>query len=150
MRSDEDEAHDGLGLADLVRSGDTTARELVACAIERIEARNSALNAVVNGMFAAARQAVQQNPDSADKYAGRILDETDRLGHLVDQVLDLAALERGVAALNAQPGDRGRGTWVPGTLIPELERARISRLVVEDNRQTQRIPVCRFVICPQR
>ncbi len=46
-------------------------------------------------------------PEAADQYAGRILDETERLGHLVDQVLDLAALERGMAKLNAQQGDMG-------------------------------------------
>jgi signal transduction histidine kinase len=45
------------------------------------------------------------SPEAAEGYATRILDETDRLGHLVDQVLDLAALERGVARLNAAPGD---------------------------------------------
>jgi signal transduction histidine kinase len=47
------------------------------------------------------------SPEAADAYAGRILDETERLGHLVDQVLDLAALERGVATINAQAGDMG-------------------------------------------
>lgn len=47
------------------------------------------------------------SPDAAEGYATRILDETGRLGHLVDQVLDLAALERGVARVNAQPGDLG-------------------------------------------
>ncbi|MDA1193749.1 MAG: HAMP domain-containing sensor histidine kinase [Planctomycetota bacterium] len=45
------------------------------------------------------------SPEAADTYAERILEETERLGHLVEQVLDLAALERGVAKLNAQPGD---------------------------------------------
>jgi signal transduction histidine kinase len=50
--------------------------------------------------FAASREA-------SEKYANRILDETKRLGHLVDQVLDLAALERGVADVNARPGDLG-------------------------------------------
>ena len=53
------------------------------------------------------REGWVESPESADKYAGRILDETERLGNLVDQVLDLAALERGMAVLNAQPGDLG-------------------------------------------
>jgi signal transduction histidine kinase len=53
------------------------------------------------------REGWVESPEAADTYASRILDETDRLGHLVDQVLDLAALERGVAALNAQAGDMG-------------------------------------------
>ncbi len=53
------------------------------------------------------REGWVQSPEMADGYATRILDETERLGHLVDQVLDLAALERGVASLNAQVGDLG-------------------------------------------
>ncbi len=51
------------------------------------------------------REGWVQSPEMADGYATRILEETDRLGHLVNQVLDLAALERGMAALNAQTGD---------------------------------------------
>ncbi len=45
--------------------------------------------------------------ESANRYATRIIEESDRLGSLVDQVLDLAALERGVATANAVPGDLG-------------------------------------------
>ncbi len=47
------------------------------------------------------------SPEMATDYADRILEESKRLGLLVDQVLDLAALERGVATLRAQPGDLG-------------------------------------------
>ena len=44
------------------------------------------------------------SPEAADRYASRILGESERLGHLVDQVLDLAALERGVEMLkDVQP-----------------------------------------------
>ncbi|MDJ0975256.1 MAG: HAMP domain-containing sensor histidine kinase [Planctomycetota bacterium] len=46
--------------------------------------------------------------EASQKYATRILDETRRLGHLVNQVLDLAALERGVAAYSATVGDLGQ------------------------------------------
>ncbi|MDF1700135.1 MAG: HAMP domain-containing sensor histidine kinase [Planctomycetota bacterium] len=53
------------------------------------------------------REGWVQSPEMADTYATRILEETERLGHLVNQVLDLAALERGVASLNAQMGDLG-------------------------------------------
>lgn len=48
-----------------------------------------------------------ETPEAAEGYAGRILDETERLGQLVNQVLDLAALERGVATVSAVPGDLG-------------------------------------------
>ena len=63
-------------------------------------------------------------PEAADGYATRILDETDRLGHLVDQVLDLAALERGVASLNAQVGDLGEAvTSAVALLQPKADEA---------------------------
>ena len=39
--------YDGLGLADLVRKGETTPMELVEAAAERIERHNGVLNAVV-------------------------------------------------------------------------------------------------------
>ncbi len=52
------EQHDLLGLADLVRTGETTPEELLEAALERIEARNPALNAFVHVMEDAARAAV--------------------------------------------------------------------------------------------
>ena len=57
------------------------------------------------------------SPEAAHSYATRILDETERLGHLVDQVLDLAALERGVAKLNASSGDLGEAVTSAVALI---------------------------------
>ena len=47
--------YDGLGLAELVRNGDVTPAELVEAAIERIERRNDALNAVVFKAYDEAR-----------------------------------------------------------------------------------------------
>lgn len=49
------ERHDATGLAELVRDGEVSARELVEAAIERIEARNPELNAVVHEMYTRAR-----------------------------------------------------------------------------------------------
>jgi len=68
------------------------------------------------------RQGWVESPEAADKYAGHILDETKRLGHLVDQVLDLAALERGVATLHAQPGDLGGAVTSAVALIEPRAR----------------------------
>ena len=51
----EYERYDGLGLAELVRSGQVKADELVEAALARIEARNPALNAVVHTMAERAR-----------------------------------------------------------------------------------------------
>jgi len=49
--------YDGLGLAGLVRRGEVSAPELVEAAIERIERRNDALNAVVFKAYDEARTA---------------------------------------------------------------------------------------------
>ena len=51
--------HDGLGLADLVRRGEVSAAEVVEAAIERIEAHNPALNAVVHKAYDEARAAAR-------------------------------------------------------------------------------------------
>jgi amidase len=51
---------DALGLAELVRNGSVTAAELVESAIERIEALNPRLNAVIHRMFERGRRAVHE------------------------------------------------------------------------------------------
>ena len=56
--------HDGLGLADLVRTGRATPAELVEAAIDRIERHNPTLNAVVHKAYDEARAtAVAALPD---------------------------------------------------------------------------------------
>jgi amidase len=52
------ERYDGLGLAELVRKRVVTAKELLAAAVERIEARNPTINAVVNRMYDRAEAAI--------------------------------------------------------------------------------------------
>ena len=49
--------HDATSLAELVRTKKATPRELVDAAIERIEARNPKLNAVITPLFERARAA---------------------------------------------------------------------------------------------
>jgi Asp-tRNA(Asn)/Glu-tRNA(Gln) amidotransferase A subunit family amidase len=49
---------DGLGLADLVRRREVSPKELLDAAIARVEARNPALNAVINRMYDIARAVV--------------------------------------------------------------------------------------------
>jgi amidase len=48
--------YDGLGLAELVRRKDVSPQELLDAAIERIEAHNPALNAVIRTRYAQARE----------------------------------------------------------------------------------------------
>ncbi len=52
------ERYDGLGLAALVKARQVSAAELLAAAMERVEQRNPATNAVVNRMYDQARAAM--------------------------------------------------------------------------------------------
>ena len=52
--------YDGLGLADLVRSRQVSALELVEEAIQRIETHNPQLNAVVNKLYDLGREAAKK------------------------------------------------------------------------------------------
>jgi amidase len=54
----EYELYDGLGLAELVRQGQVSPDELLDAAIERVEARNGAVNAVISRLDDRARQAI--------------------------------------------------------------------------------------------
>lgn len=67
MREFED--YDAVGLAELVRRGEVTPPELVEVAIQRIEARNPALNAVIHRMDEAARRQAEA-VDPAAPLAG--------------------------------------------------------------------------------
>ena len=52
------EDHDAVGLAELVARGETTPEALLEAAIERVEARNGAVNAVTNKLFDYGRRAI--------------------------------------------------------------------------------------------
>ena len=54
----EYENYDALGLAELVRNGEITAEELLEAAIARAEARNPAINAIVNKVYDHGRDAI--------------------------------------------------------------------------------------------
>ena len=58
------ERYDALGLADLVRRGAVSPHELLDAAIERVEARNDAVNAVVMPLYDYGRRAIEDGlPD---------------------------------------------------------------------------------------
>ncbi len=61
--------YDGLGLAELVRKGETTALELVEEAIERIETYNPRLNAVITKLYEIARDTARK-PIPPGPFAG--------------------------------------------------------------------------------
>ena len=54
----EYEDYDALGLADLVRRGQVTPEELLVAAIQRVEARNPRVNAVVMPLVDFGRKAI--------------------------------------------------------------------------------------------
>lgn len=58
----EYEQYDGLGLAELIRSGEVTAADVIEAAIERIEERNPAINAVIWKLYDRARASVSRKP----------------------------------------------------------------------------------------
>ena len=67
------------------------------------------------------------DPEAAQAHARRIIDECGRLGHLVDQVLDLAALERGVSGPDLKPGDLGEAVaGAVGLLRARAEKAGVA------------------------
>jgi amidase len=66
--------YDGLGLAELVRTKQVTASELVEEAISRIESRNTQINAVVRKMYDQARSAAKAHlPEGAFKGVPMLL-----------------------------------------------------------------------------
>ena len=54
----EYDRYDALGLAGLVNSGEVTPAEVLEAAVERVEARNPAVNAVVSRLYDQARAAI--------------------------------------------------------------------------------------------
>ena len=74
---------DATGLADLVRNGQVSAAELTECAIERIEALNPRLNAVVHTFYDRARAAAKAPQQGA--FAGVPFLLKDILGDLAGE-----------------------------------------------------------------
>ena len=84
MRHDEYAAHDALGLAELVRSGEVTPSELVEAAIARTDAVNPTLNAVVHRMDDTAREvAAGELPDGPFRGVPFLVKDMD--GFLADE-----------------------------------------------------------------
>ncbi len=68
-----------------------------------------------------------EDADAAARHAGKIIEECGRLGHLVDQVLDLAALERGVSGPELRSGDLGEAVRAAmGLLEARAEKAGVA------------------------
>ena len=63
------ERYDALGLADLVKRRQVTPAELLEAAIERVEARNPTVNAVVMKLYDLGRQAIADGLARRPLYA---------------------------------------------------------------------------------
>jgi len=78
--AEEFERHDGLGLAELIRTKEVTAEEVLAATLERIDARNPAINAVVTRMDEQARAAIRAGlPDGPFKGVPHLLKDLGAL-----------------------------------------------------------------------
>jgi Asp-tRNA(Asn)/Glu-tRNA(Gln) amidotransferase A subunit family amidase len=69
------ESYDAVGLAKLVREGQTSPEALLEAAITRVDARNPELNAVVMQMYDEARGSIGAGLPVGLQFAGRFGDE---------------------------------------------------------------------------
>ncbi len=107
----EYESFDGLGLAELVHSGQVSAAELLAAALQRTEARDPALNAVVTRLDDAARAALAARAPTGP-FAG--------VPFLVKELLAGVA---GTATSNASRLFAGAAAARDGELVARYRRA---------------------------
>ena len=84
MRDDEYICHDATALAELVRSGETTAGELLDVANARLARWNPLINAVVIPLEARAREQIRrgvpQGPFAGVPFLSKDLDVFQRIG----------------------------------------------------------------------
>jgi Asp-tRNA(Asn)/Glu-tRNA(Gln) amidotransferase A subunit family amidase len=108
-------SYDAIGLAELVRSGEVSERELLDTAIARAEAVNPAINAIVLKDYDAARRRALHNGDGTEGLANGPLHGVPFL------VKDLGAA---VAGLPMTLGSRHYRHFVPGADAPVVTRIR--------------------------
>ena len=108
MKQDEYVTHDATSLAELVRSGETTPKELLDVACAQLERVNPEINAVVHSMEADARSRAESPEegvftgvpflakDLGSMYAGHPTSVGSRLlhGHTIDWDSELARRAR--------------------------------------------------------
>jgi amidase len=111
---EEYDRFDALGLAELVRTGKVSARELVNEAISRVDQRNPTLNAVITRLDDSARAAVEQGlPDGPFKGVPFLVKD----------------LGPAIAGVRQTMGSRALSQYVPTEDSVYIKRARASGLV---------------------
>ena len=106
----EYDKHDAIGLSELVQKGDVSPQDLLRAAIERIEARNPALNAVVLELFARAKERVDTLPEGPLKGIPFLLK-------------DLKATLAGTPTSNSTLLSKDRKAEVSSVLVKRYEAA---------------------------
>ena len=76
--------YDGLGQAELIRRGEISSVELVKASIDRIEAFNGPLNAVVTPMYESALAEAETRSDHNGPFAGVPMLVKDLLAQVAD------------------------------------------------------------------
>jgi amidase len=85
MNFDEYVRHDGLALAELVKKREVSSKELVECAIARIEAVDAKINSVIHRRFARAREESAQRAVGERPFEGVPFLVKDLDGTLADE-----------------------------------------------------------------
>ena len=130
MKFEEYASHDGLGLAALVRKGETTPDELLKTAIARIEAIDPGLNAVVHKTYERVRSAIADGlPDGPFRGVPFLLK-------------DLAVFYSGVPTTFAS---RLFADFVPDHDSTLVERYRAAGLLILGKTNTPEFGICAAV-----
>lgn len=128
------DAHDALGLAELVRRQEVTPAELLEEAISRVERVNPRLNAVVTPMFDLARRNVERGlPDGP-------------LRGVPFLIKDLAAQYAGVPLKNGSRLYAGNVPKRHSTIVERYERAGLAIFGKTNTSEWGILPTCETVI----
>ena len=127
MTFNDYENYDALGLAELIRNGEVSTKEVLETAIERIESVDGGINAVVYKMYDQARQAIAEGlPDGPFRGVPFMLK-------------DLNLLCAGVPLSN---GSRLFKDFVPDHDATLTERYRAAGLVIMGKTNTPELGIC--------
>ncbi|MGF6776053.1 amidase [Paraburkholderia sp. GAS334] len=128
-------SHDAIGLAELVRKREVTARELLDTAIARAEAVNPAINALVLKDYDAARQRASASVHGVNGANGSA-DATGALAGVPYLIKDLGAP---VAGLRMSMGSRHYRYFVPTEDAPIVTLTRAAGLNIFGKTSTSEI-----------
>ncbi|CAB3785796.1 6-aminohexanoate-cyclic-dimer hydrolase [Paraburkholderia ultramafica] len=120
-------AHDAIGLAELVRTRQASARELLDVAISRTEAVNPAINAIVLKDYDAARQRASRDDANRTKGAGSS-DGTSAQAALAGVPYLIKDLGAPVAGLRMAMGSRHYRHFIPEQDAPVVALAKAAGL----------------------